>query len=284
MSINALEANAYNKAHPINEADQTAAAKLVQTQLGLLIDGKFGPDTRAALMKWARNGSAETAPQSPPAPVTPLELAGQKAVAEAAALWKTAIVDPGKQSSEAYSRQMIDSFIRSDKGLGWSWQKPYQQDGDFQWCGAFVAACWAAAGLKLKPHRYTYFSSTHRLDLWGRGDDFESTDSDWTKGRMRILLNPQTKVADVRFPDGTLPRAGDILLVGDGEPVYGDHICLVEKYEAITGIFHTYEGNAYGKNPYGDRVQGVVKCKRIVGDAGYSPRRLIRPALADLNV
>lgn len=54
------EADAYNARNPITAAEQTAASKLIQIHLGLTIDGKFGPDTRRALMQWANHAVPST--------------------------------------------------------------------------------------------------------------------------------------------------------------------------------------------------------------------------------
>ncbi len=40
-------------------------------------------------------------------------------------------------------------------------------------------------------------------------------------------------VADAVFPDGTRPRAGDIMLVGMKDSDYGTHITVVESIDLI---------------------------------------------------
>ena len=81
------------------------------------------------------------------------------------------------------------------------------------------------------------------------------------------------------------PRAGDIGLVGDGTPAYGDHVVLVERYDERRRILHTVEGNGLGVGPTGKRRQGIVRAERPIGKRGGHPyhlRRLIRPGLSDL--
>ena len=73
--------------------------------------------------------------------------------------------------------------------------------------------------------------------------------------------------------------------MGDGSPVYGDHITLVERYDPETRLFHTIEGNSRGKGPKGDSRQGVIRSARPLGARKghtYIARRLIRPASTDL--
>lgn len=228
----------------------------------------------------------------PPDP-SRLVTAGEIAIAEAERLWALNIYDPPNSSAiHEASRAQIDRMIRSTDGLGWTWQKPYAKDGDYEWCGAFAASCWATAGLALKPHRYTFWSSTYRLDLWGRYKAYEGIVANPRppKGqpeRMLIELDAKSKPSDARFPDGTLPRAGDIVIVGDGSPRYGDHITLCAAYDAAAGAVSTIEGNAgsrrSGLAPDGTDRHGVIKATRIVGGAGFHVRRVIRPALADIG-
>ncbi len=217
-----------------------------------------------------------------------LATAGALAVAEADRLWQLNIADPPNGDARyAASREQIDAMIRGDQGLGWNWAQPYVRDGNFEWCGAFVSKCWAAGGLPLKPHRYTFFSSTYRLDLWARYRSFNGI-ACGTKpasgARMMIELDAESRPERCRFPDGSLPRAGDIVLVGDGTPPQGDHITLCASYDPKTGVFSTIEGNAIGgTGPDGRRRQGVIKAERKVGGVGYCARRVIRPGASDLG-
>ncbi len=75
---------------------------------------------------------------------------------------------------------------------------------------------------------------------------------------------------------------GDILMIGDGSPKFGDHICLVESFDPDRHTFATLEGNGIGIGPDGKRRQGVVRGVRHLGGSGYCARRLIRPAPGDL--
>lgn len=217
----------------------------------------------------------------------PVARAGLAAVAEAERLWKLNIVEPPNGDEKyAASRAEIDAMIRSDDGLGWSWLAPYVHDGQFEWCGAFAARCWSVAGLPLKPHRHTFWSSTFRLDAWARYGSFNGTPSGHrpTSGaRMLIELNADSKPEHCVFPDGSSPQPGDIVMVGDGTPPYGDHITLCSAFDMKTGVFSTFEGNATGGvGPDGKRRQGVIKAERRAGGPGYCARRVIRVGAPDI--
>jgi hypothetical protein len=165
---------------------------------------------------------------------------------------------------------MIDSFIR--RGLGWTWEPPYKGDGDFEWCGAFVAYCW----LSIKPVlRKTYFASTYRLDRYAR---YASVNGKPNRGSGRLLAELDERSTELPWE----PRAGDILTIGPVGSGYGKHICLVESY--ADGVFKTIEGNGTGLAPSGQRWQGVVRGERKLGGSGWHARRLIRPSAEDLTV
>lgn len=193
-----------------------------------------------------------------------LREAGEKAVAAAKEFWKLDIIDPtAKDSSEKgnRSRKFIDSLIRTGTGLNWTWEQEYKGDGDFAWCGAFVSACWAKAGMKLVV-REKDLASTYRIDRFGQGN------SD------RKYVKCETIEDVIHFA----PRCGDIVLVG--EKGYGTHIALVSQDYVIEGpnYLSTIEGNTFGKGPAGDKREGVCAKTRTFENI----RRIIRPALTDL--
>lgn len=207
-----------------------------------------------------------------------LELAGRRAVMEAARLWRLDVFDPRRSDHRERaeeSRKVIQSIV--DSG-GWTWID-YRGDGDVEWCGLFAAACWRAAGIDPQ-WLATYWASTYRLDLWARYRSF-STD----KPNPRPASGPYRLIADLGSDSTELPfdpRAGDILMIGDGSPRFGDHICLVESYDGERKVFNTISGNGVGLGPDGKRRQGVVRAVAHLGGSGYCARRLIRPAPSDL--
>ena len=276
---------------------------LVALGYDVLADGDFGPETEAAVRRFQRSrmldddgivGTStwerlEIAAAMKPIDADLLTAAGEIAAGEAERLWRLDIVDPPSRATAwQLHREHIDRFIRSPLGLGWSWDKPYEMVGTGrQWCLAFVMACWSRAGLGLKPHRYSFGSSTFRVDQWARYGSFEGVSAGkpptGVKPRMIIELDEFSTAADCVFPDGTAPRAGDIVLVGDGMPKYGDHGTIAAAYDPITGVFDTFEGNATGAGPRGNRRHGVIKARRAVGGRGYAVRRVVRPSIADLE-
>lgn len=256
-----------------------AAVKHFQRSRMLLDDGIVGPKTWAALENaLAKRGSKDR-----------LAAAGDIAVLEADRIWKLDIIDPPNSAQiHEFSRKTIDNFIRSTEGCGWGWDAPYQYNHHGrEWCTAFVMWCWARGGLELSPTRTVGGMSTWRLDCWARYQPVLGNPTGKEPGapvvpRMIIDLNEHSTAMDARFPDGTIPRAGDILLVGDGTPRYGDHGTLVRSFDPIVGVFDTFEGNATGIGPKGNKREGVIKATRYVGGRGFAARRVIRPSLADL--
>lgn len=213
----------------------------------------------------------------------PVDLAhaGRVALTHGLLAWECGIQDPTRKAFNdpafADDRKFIDHCIRSEDGLGWSscspFVKAYRWDGDFEWCGAFAAYCWAKAGIRLDI-RKRYFPSTYRLDRYGQ----------YKRAFVESVTKPAREVdwrkylaitGDADDVDHFEPRAGDILIVnGTG---YGQHITIVEKWDSALMEFHTVEGNATGKGPDGQRFQGVVRQVRKLKDA----RRLIRPSPHD---
>lgn len=210
---------------------------------------------------------------------TRLASAGERAAGEAVRLWESDIYDPARSDSSpraSDSRAAISDML---KACGWSWEIPYRGDGQVEWCGIFAGTCWRAAGLDPR-WLATYFASTYRLDLWGRYRSFSNASPNPRPehGPFRLICNLNRESTRVPFA----PQAGDILMVGDGSPEFGDHIALVESFDEAKGLFQTVEGNGNGLGPDGKRRQGVVRATRTLGGSGYCARRLIRPAPSDL--
>lgn len=208
-----------------------------------------------------------------------LEVAGRLALQEAARLWQLDIYDPPRSDDSPRadrSRIQIDAMLRA---CSWDWQVPYKGDGQVEWCGIFAGACWRRAGIDPK-WLATYFPSTYRLDTWAHYRTFNAKHPN-----PKPPTGPYRLVAELDGGSTSLPfepRAGDILMIGDGIPLPGDHICLVESYDPARKAFTTIEGNGSGLGPDGKRRQGVVRATRHLGGSGYCARRLIRPAPSDL--
>lgn len=262
------------------------AVTRTQLALGVLADGIAGPatyraqiDRRIAALIGDRATSTDW-----------LRDAGVVALLTAKRVWLEGVIDPPTADpTYASSRARIDQAIRTTDGLGWDWLPPYQQRGDFAWCGAFASLAWRAAGMA-PSWRRTFFSSTYRLDRWASYEPFEKTANPRPATgptRKWLALNERSSPSSVAFAPGDGPRAGDILLIGPPGSDFGVHVTLVERYDDATGIFTTIEGNGTGAFASGEHVHGVVRAQRLVGLRGrvatnYHARRLIRPALGDL--
>ena len=144
--------------------------------------------------------------------------------------------------------QRITAYIKSQDGLGWTWESDYTKNGQFSWCGAFVAfaygrALHAALRKKVLPSCYRLW------DQWGRS---------------------------ARLRDGEKPQPGDIVVVYTDEshkPIQGNHITLCVGEPNELGLFSTIEGNAHGMGPEG-RIEGVIKRERDVDSIAHIYRLL----------
>jgi hypothetical protein len=265
-----------------------SAIRDAQARLKVAIDGICGKDTYGALL--AERQASLTSQQATSADW--LAHAGTIVICEAKRAWLRNIVDLPPEGASSYEacRKTIDDMIRSTDGLAWSWQTPYRDN--YEWCGAFAAWSWHAAGLNLAL-RKTYFASTYRLDRYGSYDmAFENTPNPKpTSGPLRkiVALDEHSGPLDAHFAHDDPPRPGDILLVGGKNTAYGKHVTIVESYDSTRGIFTTIEGNATGPGPTGGTRHGVIRGHRPVGLSNgvptttYHARRLIRPAPADLT-
>lgn len=206
----------------------------------------------------------------------PLARAGELAIAEAERLWSLDVYDPSKFDKTARanrSREVINDILIA---AGWHWATPYMGNGPPQWCGLFAAKCWRVAGIDPR-WLATFWASTLRLASWVRYRKWNSTSAGVKPelgGRMFM------RGTDAAFPDGSQPRAGDVVIVGNGTPAEGDHITLLVSREG--DVWHTISGNGGGLGPDGRRREGIVKTDYRVDGKGYRVLWVMRPGLADL--
>lgn len=210
-------------------------------------------------------------------PVDKLEEAGKRAAAEMERLWNLDVVDfpvGSPHPHAADSLAVIEQIIRTN---GWGFALPYRGNGPPQWCGMAAGAAWAAAGLD-PSWLATYFASTYRLALWAKYERFD------IKGKQ----NPAPPIGwarrlyvDLTKPFTAAPRAGDIVIVGDGNPAVGDHVTICMSYGY--GAFDTISGNGGGRGPRGNYREGISRRIYTIGSSGYRPLWLIRPSLTDLT-
>lgn len=209
-----------------------------------------------------------------------LTLAGERAAAEMERLWMLDIIDPpigSKHPRAADSLEVINEIIAAN---GWGTNTSYKGNGPPQWCGMTAGYAWRKAGLD-PSWLPTYWASTYRLGLWARYQRFSA----------RSKANPWPTVRDDVRRIATLgpgkappitPRKGDVLIVGDGEPREGDHICIVMGYDDKRRAFDTISGNGGGLGPNGDRREGISRKQYAIDSGGYRAMFLIRPAFGDL--
>lgn len=211
---------------------------------------------------------------------TAVVTAGELAASEAERLWALDIIDPPKGSKDPRARLSLETINEILHETGWSWAGPYLGNGSPQWCGLFAGKCWRAAGLDPK-WLATFWASTIRLDNWAKGEHWNGTKAGGP--RPMITLRRTSKPRDCVFPDGSVPRRGDVVVVGDGNPVQGDHITICVAYDPATGIITTISGNGGGAGPDGRLREGISKRNYRVGSVdGYTVLRVYRPIVSDL--
>jgi putative peptidoglycan binding protein len=248
-----------------------AAVRTFQSTHNLVADGVVGPKTWGALDQAVVNHTHTAQTRV----ADKLGLAGQNAAERATAFWRKDICDPrvtDDSPAALASKAQIDTFIR--QGLGWTWEPRYAGDGSFEWCGAFAAMCWPNVKADL---RKLYFASTFRLDCYASYRSFNG-ETNAGSGRLYTQLDEESK--ELPFE----PRLGDILLIGPKD--YGQHICVVESYDAAARVFYTIEGNGNGMGPDGKPRRGVVAGHRPLGatvKGAWCARRMIRPSVEDLT-
>lgn len=223
-----------------------------------------------------------------------VEAAGKLAMARLHALWALNIHDPRHtdKSAEAdrWRKVILDIIVN---GGGWRWVERYRGDGasgNEQWCGFTQAKAWE---LWIdEDTRRTWWASCYRLDKWASYSDLVMGEG----ASRRVTPNPRPARGPHRgywkldehskgLPDGYAFQVGDLALVGDGIPDYGDHVVGLVGYDEKRRMFSTLEGNGVGRRADGTRGQGIVKAERPIGrrKAGdYHVRRIIRPAPGDL--
>jgi hypothetical protein len=281
---------------PVNDFSPglVTSIELAQKFLGVSIDGVAGPATFSALLEKQQRVlldglSLKTGDDK-------LIDAGMIALYENKIWWmrNDGIFDLPAHSNPNYTRcrDFIDATIRTDVGINWAWEEPYEANtsgqGNYEWCGAYASRGWRKAGLKLTIAK-DYFSSNYRLDRMARYQQINehTLNPRPSQGPYRRILELNEK-SPVQSVVQFGPRMGDLLLVGPVNSAYGKHVCMVEGFDEKTGEFITIEGNGTGDGPDGGRRHGVVRARRPVGlrpgmkPTVYHARRLIRIAPSDL--
>jgi hypothetical protein len=168
----------------------------------------------------------------------------RRAIERAEAEWELDVTEP---EYEGYYER-INVYIKGRDGLSWSWEKDYTRNGQFSWCGAFVAFCYGSA-LRADIRKKIMPSCYRLMNNWGRTS---------------------------RLRDGEEPMPGDIVVVFTDDthsPSQGNHITLCVGAPDELGNFPTIEGNAHGMSPHGP-TEGVIKRERALDSVAHIYRLL----------
>lgn len=213
---------------------------------------------------------------------------GEKVAAHMEAQWKLDVFDPPIGSSHPRAKFCLDVISKIIERNGWGWALPYRGDGPPQWCGMAAGDAYAEAGLD-PSWLATYFASTYRLMLWAT---YQRYDSQRGKQNPKPPLSATPSMDDRRryvnvqraqaLTHVITPQRGDILIVGDGNPQWGDHVTVVVGYDEASKTFDTISGNGGGAGPRGNHRQGISRKSYRLGARGYAPMFLIRAASHDL--
>lgn len=178
------------------------------------------------------------------------EARGKQAVDIARREWARDVREP-VTGVGPFGADRIDAYIRGPFGLTWGGANvndlsdpvAYTRDGQFEWCGAFAAWVLGQVGLSTAV-RKRHLASTYRLFQWSKDN------------ARRIPLDQI--------------QPGDIVVVGPANDPVGKHVTLAASRMRADGTFDTFEGNAGGTGPTGERITGVVKQVRSITKPGMS--------------
>jgi len=170
-------------------------------------------------------------------PTPHIDPRSQEAITRGLNEWSDVVKDPSKR---------ITTYIKTQQGIGWGWEKEYKKNGQFAWCGAFAAFCWQSVKLNI---RQKVFPSCYRLH------------TNWGQSSRRLD-------ADQMLP-------GDIVVVySSARKSYGDHITICREVPDSDGNFQTVEGNAFGTLGDGTYGEGVIQRSRALSEVAHVYRLL----------
>jgi hypothetical protein len=133
----------------------------------------------------------------------------------------------------------------------------------------------------LDPQWMAFFSqSTYRVMSWVTYRPF----NEHKNIPMPVKYEDRRVWRDLRtrqaIPVTDLPRAGDIMMVGNNSIATGNHCVLIIDFDQAKQTYDTISGNGGGMGPHGNSREGI---SRKVYPAGtYKPMWLARPAFEDL--
>lgn len=202
-----------------------------------------------------------------------------------------------RDSKKTKNFQEIQKYIYSVGS-----RRSYKNNGDFQWCGAYVAYCYSGHedAIGIHPLLRRLFASTYKLYLYGH---YRSDENIW-KTNYVSLTGKEMLVKDwhslhssrrmIQFParDGFSwdPQPGDIATVNASKRgPWGKHIVLVEGYEPVSdglpGFLSTFEGNGIGYSPEENSDEKLIKWEGVVRNERSldSVQMVVRPSLLDFK-
>jgi len=143
------------------------------------------------------------------------------------------------ERSQGGDWQRINEYIKGLDGLSRTSANDYVNDGDFAWCGAFVAFAW---GPQVK------------LDI---------------RKKMSACSNMYNAWRNTpRYIENKIPQPGDIVTVfpndHDRSHAPGTHLMLAASAPDENGFFESYDGNSKGLGPNGHNIEGVVYRNRHI--------------------
>lgn len=206
-----------------------------------------------------------------------LARAGERAAAEMLRLWKLDIIDPPIGSKHPRAADSLAEINRIIVRNGWGKPGAYKGNGSPQWCGMTAGDVWATAGLD-SSMLAVWFASTDRLVAWATYQPFNGHANPRPAGDDLRLCGALVPGKPLPFE----PRAGDIVIVGDGKRAAGNHVTIGMSYDPARRAFNTVSGNGGGLGPDGKSREGISQREYFVDRGYYRVMFAIRPALRDL--
>lgn len=207
--------------------------------------------------------------------------AGELVAASAIAEWQRDIYDAVSTDRSAEGQRSIAYIDALTRACNYGRYTGNDMRPAKQWCTMWGSKRWVDAG-GLDPSMLAHFSqSTLRWRYWAQylTSDGAHPSGEKPNGDDRRLYVDLQKP----WPNDFAPRAGDLMVVGDGEPFYGDHGVVVITYDPITHSVDTIAGNGGGIGPRGNKREGVSrKTFSLRSGAGYHEMFLVRPAFGNL--
>ncbi len=211
-----------------------------------------------------------------------LEHAGELVAQEAERIWAQDIIDPVSTDTSLNALRCLEVINAITQACNWGEYLGNDVKGPdgkvTQWCAMFAMKAWCDAGGLDRKWLAHFSQSTYRLGRWAQylpHNEHRNSARPGNPVDRRLYI-------DLRAKPLHPVKRGDIIIVGDGSPAYGDHVCIAVGAADKHGIV-TISGNGRGLDPTGNSQEGVVKKTFYPGPGmGYRAMLLIRPGFGDL--